>query len=120
MGTISLTALAASEASNYFKFSLEGRDDRYFDVSNGVYNSDWNNPTVVEVTYSNLNATNRAYLSVTGSRDWPQDNVMSDVVMVDGNVERSIYYKTDFILRLMVYLYATTDDDVTFQGYWSP
>ena len=66
MGTVGVTALAASVPDHYYKFSLEGRDDLYFGISSAVSKSNWGTPAVVKVTYGNLNPTNRAYLSVTG------------------------------------------------------
>ena len=101
-------------------FSLEGRDDLYYGISGGVNKSDWKNPAVVTVTYGDLSLTNRAYLSVTGDPNWPEQYIMSEEIMIDGSGEYEIKYNADYVVELPVYLLATTGDDVTFWGYWEP
>lgn len=120
VGTLGVTAFAVSDPTNSFSFSLEGRDDLYFDISNGVYKSNWNSPAVVEVTYSNLSPTNRAYISVAGDRNWPESYVLSEEKMINGNVTTTLNYDTNYKVPLTVYLLATTGDDVSFRGYWNP
>ncbi len=115
-----VTAFAASYANNSFEFSIEGRDDLYWGISDGVYNSDWYNPAQVNVTYGNLNATNRVTLSVTGDDAWPENNILSEEVTLDGIDDCEINYSTNYVVQYQVYLLATTGDDVSFEGYWIP
>lgn len=120
VGTLGVTAFAASNPNNYFRFSIEGRDDLYYGTSSGVYKSDWTNPAVVQVTYSNLSPTNRAYISVTGDKNWPESYVLSEEKMIDGNGTITLNYLTNYKVPLTVYLLATTGDNTTFEGYWKP
>lgn len=108
-----------------YKFSIEGRDDLYFGLSNGVNKSDWKNPAKVQITDSNLSLTNRAYLSVTKDLNWPEDYI-TDEVMVDRNtpdddpVELVYDFDDPRFDNIKVYLLATTGGDVTFSGSWQP
>lgn len=108
------------ESTGNFSFSLEGRDDLYYGISGKANKSDWKNPAVVTVTYGDLSLTNRAYLSVTGDPSWPEQYILSEEVMLDSITSCEIKYNADYVVTLPVYLLATTDDDVTFWGYWEP
>ena len=119
-GAMGITAFAASAPDNYYKFSLEGRDDLYFGISSKVDKSDWVNPAVVKVTYGSLNATNRASLSVTGESSWPESYVMSEEKTIDSITGCELKYKANYVVTIPVYLLATTGDDVKFEGYWKP
>lgn len=121
MGAIGLTALAVSEPDNYFRFSLEGRDDRYFDTTGAVIKTNsWNIPAEVLIESSNLNATHRAYLSVTGDYNWPENYILSETKMANGNIDFKLSYKANPVVHLPVYLLATTGDDIWLDGYWQP
>ncbi len=120
VGALGVTAFAGTNYTHDFYFSLEGRDDLYFDISDGVRNEDWGHPAQVTIESSNLNATNRAFLSVTGDASWPENYVLSEEKRVDGNISTTLIYSGDYIVPLTVYLLATTGDDVEFSGTWEP
>lgn len=110
-----------TKESGFFSFSIEGRDDLYYGISGEIYNSDWENPAVVKITYGSLSPTRRVYLCVTGDANWPEDHIMTDVVMVDSITGCKLTYNDDYGETLPVYLLAMTGDDgVGFEGYWVP
>ncbi len=120
VGALGVTAFA-TEGFQYYKFSIEGRDDLYYNTSSSAYKSNgWSHPAEVKVEYGNLNANNRAFLAVTGDDSWPEDYVLSEEVTLDGINDCIINYDKDFVVKLYVYLLATTGDNVTFEGEWKP
>lgn len=122
-GSSSASEPAISEIPQYdgsFSFSLEGKDDLYYGVSGMLYNSNWQKPAVVTVNFGNLSATNKVHLSITGDPDRPEDYVLSEEIIVDRNGEFEIHYNSNYIVGLPVYLFATTGDNVTFEGHWEP
>lgn len=123
MSAISITAFA--DFGN-FRFSIEGRDDLYFDVSAGVKKTDFweDNPAEVRIKDGNLSSTNRADIWVTANYNWPESDVISETKEVSSIKTVFLNYDEERANRYtknnMAYLAASTGDDVTFSGQWMP